>query len=146
MTEIQKFYPRLVVDGADAAIEFYTRAFGAELVERYADPNGRVVHALLRAGPAVWAVKDADGYDPAPDRAADPPAQPVIMALYVDDPDAVAAAIVDGGGSVIFEVRDHPYGDRGGRLSDPFGHAWMVAARIEDLTPEEIQSRTSAMH
>jgi uncharacterized glyoxalase superfamily protein PhnB len=142
MSRIQQLYPRLVVDGADAAIAFYTSAFGAELVERYTDPDGRVVHALLRAGPATWAVKDADGYDPAPGDGG----LPVIIALYVDDPDVVAKSMVDGGGSVIFEVSDHPYGERGGRLADPFGHAWMIAARSEDLTPEQIQERTTAMY
>ncbi len=142
MTRIQQMYPRLVVDGADDAIAFYTAVFGAELVERFTDPDGKVVHALLRAGPATWAVKDADGYDPAPGAGG----LPVILALYVDDPDAVAELMVDRGGTVIFEVRDHPYGDRGGRLADPFGHAWMIAARTEDLTPEQVQQRTEAMY
>lgn len=140
MTDIHMIYPRLVVDGADDAIAFYGRAFGAELVERYTDGSGRVVHALLRAGPAVWAVKDADPVDRAPSGGA----APVILALYVADPDAVADAIVDGGGAVIFDVDDHEYGERGGRLSDPFGHVWMIAARTADLTPDEIQTRTAA--
>ncbi|ALE75769.1 glyoxalase [Pseudonocardia sp. EC080610-09] len=135
---VQQLYPRLVVSDADAAIAFYTAAFGAELVERYTDGSGHVVHALLRAGDAVWAVKDGDEVDPAP---TGPGA--VILALYVDDPDAVATAILDGGGQVIFEVSDHPYGERGGRLADPFGHAWMVASRTGDLTAEEIQQRTA---
>lgn len=135
---VQQLYPRLVVADADAAISFYAAAFGAELVERYTDGSGAVVHALLRAGDAVWAVKDGDGVDPAPTGPG-----PVIMALYVDDPDAVAAAMVDGGARVLFAVSDHPYGERGGRLADPFGHAWMIASRGADLTPEQIQQRTA---
>ncbi|MFP5019444.1 VOC family protein [Pseudonocardia phyllosphaerae] len=134
---VQQLYPRLVVADADAAISFYTAAFGAGLVERYTDGSGAVVHALLRAGDAVWAVKDADAVDPAPDG---PGA--VILALYVDDPDAVAAAMLDGGGRVIFAVDDHPYGERGGRLADPFGHVWMVARRTADLSAGQIQERT----
>lgn len=142
MTDIEQLYPRLVVDGADDAIAFYSLVFGAELVERYTDPHGRVVHALLRAGPAVWALKDADGVDRAPGSGG----TPVILALYVADPDAVAEAVVDAGGTVVFEVDDHPYGERGGRLADPFGHLWMVATRTEQLTHDEIQTRTSAMY
>lgn len=134
---VPQLYPRLVVADADAAITFYAAAFGAELVERYTDGSGNVVHALLRAGDAVWAVKDADPVDAAPDGPA-----PVVLALYVDDPDAVAAAMVAHGGRVIFEVSDHAYGERGGRLADPFGHAWMLATRSVELTPEEIQQRT----
>ena len=135
---VQQLYPKLVVTDADAAITFYRAAFGAELVERYTDGSGNVVHALLRAGSAVWAVKDGDAVDP-------PPAAPgpVILALYVDDPDATAAAMLAGGGTLIFEVSDHPYGERGGRLADPFGHSCMISYRSADLSPEEIQQRTA---
>ncbi|MEQ3551965.1 VOC family protein [Pseudonocardia nematodicida] len=138
---VSQLYPRLVVGRADDAIAFYRDAFGAELVERYTDGAGQVVHALLRAGTAIWAIKDGDDVDA-------PPAGPsgVILALYVDDPDAVAAAMVAGGGSVIFEVADHAYGDRGGRIADPFGHSWMVATRTEDLTAEQVQQRTETAY
>jgi uncharacterized glyoxalase superfamily protein PhnB len=67
----------------------------------------------------------------------------VILALYVDDPDATAAAMLAGGGTVIFEVSDQPYGERGGRLADPFGHSWMISHRSADLSSEEIQQRTA---
>jgi PhnB protein len=120
---IQELYPRLVVAGADAALAFYVEAFGAEVLERHTDPDGRVVHAMVAAGPVRFAVKDADGYDPAPSAGA----VPVIIALYVADADEVARRMVAGGASVLFEVADQPYGERGGRLADPFGHLWMVA-------------------
>ena len=135
-------YPRLVVNGADAALAFYASAFGGEVTERFTDPEGRVVHAMLAVDGARFAVKDADSHDPAPV----PGGVPVIIALYVADPDAVAARMVDGGATVIFPVDDHPYGERGGRLADPFDHLWMVACRTEDLTPEQIQQRTTAMY
>ena len=96
------------------------------MTERYAD-GGRVQHALLVAGPARFAVKDAGDGDPAP---ASEGGLPVIMALYVDDPDAVAARMLDGGATVIFPVSDHEYGERAGRLADPWGHQWMLAKRL----------------
>jgi PhnB protein len=136
MTEI---YPRLVVDGADSALTFYTEAFGATVTERYTDGEGRVVHAMLDVDGARFAVKDADSYDPAPGEGG----VPVIIALYVDDPDAVAARMEAGGARVVFPVADQPYGERGGRLADPYGHLWMLARRTDSLTPEEIQARTS---
>jgi PhnB protein len=136
MTTYEQLYPRLAVDGADRAIAFYREAFDAELVERYAAPDGTVVHALLRAGAAVWAVKDADEYDPA---------TPTIQALYVSDADAVGAALEKAGATVRFPIADQPYGERGGRFTDPFGHQWMVAQRTEDLAPAEIEERTRAM-
>jgi uncharacterized glyoxalase superfamily protein PhnB len=141
MTRIEQLYPRLPVRGADAAIAFYREAFGAELVERYATPAGNVVHALLRAGDVVWAVKDGDEYDPAPPDGGGP----AILALYVTDADAVGAAMEKAGATVRFPIADQPYGERGGRLTDPFGHQWMVACRTEDLTPEEVEERTRAL-
>jgi len=126
MSEINDFYPRLVVEGADDAMAFYGKAFGAEVTERYAD-GGRVQHALLVAGPARFAVKDAGDGDPAPGAGG---LLPVIMALYIDDPDAVAARMLDGGATVIFPVSDHEYGERAGRLADPWGHQWMLAKRL----------------
>lgn len=125
MPEILDLYPRLVVDGADAALAFYTAAFGGEVSERSTGPDGRVVHAMVVAGTARFAVKDADGYDPAPTAGR----VPVIIALYVGDPDAVAERMVAGGATVVFPVADHDYGERAGRLADPFGHLWMIARR-----------------
>ena len=132
-------YPRLVVDGADAALTFYSAAFGAEVTERFTGPDGKVVHAMVSVDGVHFAVKDADGHDPAPAAGC----VPVIVALYVDDPDALAARMVQAGATVLFPVSDHEYGERGGRLADPFGHLWMIACRTEDLTPAEIPQRTA---
>ncbi|GAA4535782.1 VOC family protein [Pseudonocardia xishanensis] len=136
MTRLEQLYPRLAVRDADAAIAFYRDAFDAELAERYAAPDGTVVHALLRAGAVVWAVKEADEYDPG---------DSAVLALYVDDVDAVGAALEKAGAIVRFPIADQPYGERAGRFTDPFGHQWMVAQRTEDLTPEQIERRTREM-
>jgi PhnB protein len=115
MSQINDFYPRLVVEGADDAIAFYAKAFGAEVTERHTNGE-RVQHAMLAAGPARFAVKDAGDGDPAPGAAG---GIPVIMALYVDDPDAVAARMLDAGARVIFPVTDHEYGERAGAWPTP---------------------------
>lgn len=127
MTTIEEFYPRLVVEGADKACAFYAAVFGGEVTERYADDaTGRIHHAMVVAGAARIAVKDAGDGDPAPARGG----QPVIMAVYVDDPDAMAQRMIEGGAEVIFPVSDHDYGERAGRLRDPWGHQWMLAKRL----------------
>jgi uncharacterized glyoxalase superfamily protein PhnB len=126
MSEILEMYPRLVVAGADEALKFYTRAFGGTVSERFADDSGQVMHAMVQAGPVKFAVKDADTVDAAPDGGG----LPVIMAVYVTDPDAVAERMVEGGAEVLFPVVDHDYGDRAGRLRDPFGHLWMIARKL----------------
>ncbi|CAL9613541.1 MULTISPECIES: VOC family protein [Streptomyces] len=139
---VTRLYARLVVSDGPRAIDFYRTALGAEEIERYTGPGGRIVHALLRLGDTVVAVKDADEGDPAPPSLG---GSPVIMALDVTDADAVAEAMLRGGATVVYPVADQPYGQRGGRLADPFGHLWMISQTIEDLTPEEIQRRTDGM-
>ncbi|MDG9709355.1 VOC family protein [Streptomyces sp. DH10] len=137
---LTRLYARLVVSDGPRAIDFYRTAFGAEEIERYTGPDGKIVHAMLRLGDAVIAVKDADESDPAPDSLG---GSPVIMALDVSDADAVAEAMLRGGARVVYPVADQHYGQRGGRLADPFGHLWMISQTIEELTPQEIQKRTT---
>ena len=120
--EITALQPRLVVEGADAALDFYTRAFGATVSERHTGDDGRVVHSLVTAGPVRFSVKDAGDGDPAPGG----DGVPVIMSLEVADADSVAGRMVAAGATVIYEVADRGYG-YGGRLRDPFGHQWMIS-------------------
>jgi uncharacterized glyoxalase superfamily protein PhnB len=134
--DISALYPRLVVEGADAALGFYARALGGTVTERYTRPDGRVVHAMVEAGPVRFAVKDADDTDPAPAGGG----IPVILSLDVTDADAVAERMLAEGAAVIFPLAEQPYG-YGGRLRDPFGHQWMLRQQAEELTPEQIQGR-----
>lgn len=129
---------RLVVAGADAAIDFYQRAFGATVHNRYTDPAGRVVHAELRFGGVSIALKDEDGVDEAPGSLG---GSPVILMLDVDDADAVGSALERAGARVIFAISDQSYGYRQGRFADPFGHVWMVSQDVEELSAEETQAR-----
>jgi PhnB protein len=139
---VNKMYPRLVVSDGARALDFYVSALGATETARYTTPEGKIVHAELQIGPATIAVKDADEFDPAPPTLG---GSPVIIALYVDDADAVADSMLAAGATVVFPIHDAEYGERGGRLADPFGHLWMISQQIEDLTPEEIQQRTDRM-
>jgi PhnB protein len=137
--QISALYPRLVVEGADAALDFYARALGGTVTERYTGPDGRVVHAMVEAGPIRFAVKDAGDGDPAPTGEG----IPVILSLDVTDADAVAERMLGAGAAVLFPVADHGYGQYAGRVRDPLGHQWLISQRLEDLTPEQIQDRVS---
>jgi PhnB protein len=117
--------PRLVVDGAARAIDFYREVLGAEELERYEDPNGKIVHAELAIGGSRLTLKDEDGVDPSPTTLG---GSPVLLMLSVDDVDGLGQRMVAAGGKVIFEIGDHEDG-RGGRILDPFGHAWMISQR-----------------
>jgi len=129
---IRSMYPRLVVSDAAKAIDFYAAAFGAQETARHTDPaTGKIVHAMVTIGDIEVAVKDEDSADRGPTSIG---GSPVILALTVDDPDAVAAAMERGGATVVYPVEDRDYGSggshRGGRLADPFGHLWMLDQQL----------------
>lgn len=136
--------PYLVVKGAAKAIEFYTKAFGAKEQFRLTEPQGKVGHAELAVGGALFML--ADEY---PDFGALSPASvggtPVTMHLYVDDVDRTVERAVAAGATVLRPVKDEFYGDRTGMIADPFGHKWQLASHKEDVSPQEMQKRWSAM-
>lgn len=126
MTKIETVYPRLVVADAAAAIAFYRTVFDADEIDRHTSPDGKIVHAELSIGGVTVAVKDEDDGDPAPTTLG---GSPVIMAVYVHDARELGDRIVAEGGTVIYPIQDRSYGQRGGRLADPYGHLWMIAER-----------------
>jgi PhnB protein len=135
--------PCLVIKGAARAIEFYKRTFGAIELSRHEDPqSGKIWHAEIQVGNTPIALADEEG-----DYNLSPPAlggSPVIVGLNVDDPDAVVERAVAGGARVIFPVADQFYGQRGGRIADPFGHIWIVSKTIETVPPDEMRRRSEA--
>lgn len=137
--------PRLVVRDGARAIEFYRAAFSAEEVgQRFIDPSGAVIHAEVRVGNSVVMITDEAG-DGAPAQA--PPslngAVTAIMATYWADVDAAWDQAVAAGAEVVYPLADQFYGERGGRLRDPFGQQWMLSQRIENVAAEEMNRRAA---
>jgi PhnB protein len=131
--------PNLVVDGGAAAIDFYERAFGAEVTARL-EAGGMLVHAALRIGDSLVTLCDAMPSHGmvAPDREAPVSA---FITLYVEDADALHAQAIAAGATQINPIADHVHGDRAGSVRDPFGHRWAIATHIEDVSAEEIERR-----
>jgi hypothetical protein len=126
--------PRLALPDAAAGIEFYKAAFGAEeLGERYRLPDGTLVHAELLIGDSVVMVKDAEGDE-----------FTALLCTYWPDVDAAWERAVRAGAEVVHPLADQFYGERAGRVADPFGNQWMLAARIADLSHAEIAAREPA--
>lgn len=129
--------PHLVCDGAADAIDFYIRAFGAVEEGRLAGPDGRLMHALIRINGAPLMLVDE-----CPEYGAFGPKKlngsPVTIHLYVPEVDATVARAVAAGARVILPVADMFWGDRYGKLEDPFGHQWSVATHLRDLDPQAI--------
>lgn len=130
--------PHLVCAGAADAIEFYKKAFDAVEEGRLAGPNGKVMHAVVRIGGAPVMLVDEmpewQSFGPKSLKGS-----PVTIHLYVDDVDAVVARAVEAGAKITMPVADMFWGDRYGKLEDPFGHHWSVATHLRDLTPEEVE-------
>lgn len=132
--------PFLCVDGAAAAIVFYTEAFGATLISRMDGPDGTVTHAELDFGAGRLQLGDPqDAYQlAAPNRGAFATES---IGLYCADADAVVARAVDAGATLREPLQTFVTGDRFASLIDPFGRRWTVMTRVEDLTPEEQERR-----
>ncbi len=132
--------PYLAVEDAAAAIEYYTRAFGAKERVRMDAPGGKIGHAELEIGDSVVMLSD-----PFPSSSTRPPRDlggtSASVFLYVEDVDAVVQRAVDAGATVTMEVADQFWGDRFGTITDPFGHVWSIATHVEDVPPEEMERR-----
>jgi PhnB protein len=130
-----------VRDGA-AAIAFYGEAFGAvEIGERFSAPDGQLIHAEVQIGDSVIMLS-AEAEDGAPARSPQSlGAVSAIMATYWEDVDAAWERAVEAGAEVLYSLADQFFGERAGRLRDPFGHQWMMSQRIEQLSAEEMRRR-----
>jgi PhnB protein len=135
--------PCLCVNNAAAAIEFYKKAFGATEAYRLTEPSGRIGHAEIRIGRAMISL--ADEYPEFGHRSPQSlGGTPVTIHLYVKDADAMVSQAYDAGAKILQPVKDEFYGDRAGKLEDPFGHVWLIATRKEDVAPEDLQRRFAA--
>jgi PhnB protein len=137
--------PYLAVKGAQAAIDFYVKAFGATVDFKLVDPaDGRIGHAELLFGSSRVFI--ADEY---PDFGAVGPetlgGSPIKLHLDVADADSFVAWAVKQGATVLRPVKLEFHGHRIGLLADPFGYSWFVASRCEDVNAAEMQRRWDTM-
>jgi PhnB protein len=136
--------PYLCVDGAAAAIDFYTDVFDASETYRIPAPDGKIGHAEVKIGDSL--VMLSDEY---PEMNVRGPktigGSPVTLTVFVPDVDATFAKALAAGATEVRPVEDQFYGDRAGQIEDPFGHRWSIHTHIEDVSPEEIDRRAAAM-
>ncbi|OJW20718.1 MAG: glyoxalase [Planctomycetales bacterium 71-10] len=139
--------PHLVVKGGAEAIEFYKKAFGAKEEFRmpWPSPDGveKVGHATLTIGDSV--VMLADEFPEHGSVAPTAGGASVVIHLQSPDVDATMAQAAEAGATITMPAADVFWGDRYGKLIDPFGHHWSVATKIEDVPPEELKKRMDAM-
>ena len=136
--------PHLVCAGAADAIEFYKKAFGAVELSRMPGADGKLMHGSIRIGDSVIMLVDE-----MPDWGMLGPkslkGSPVKIHLYVEDADSAFDKAVRAGAKVTMPLDDMFWGDRYGKLEDPFGHEWSIGTHKRDVSPEEMQKAMAEM-
>ena len=125
--------PFVIVKGAAGFIDYMVRAFDGVELGRVGE-EGAIGHAEVRIGDAVVMCFDSKpGW----------PETPAFLRLYVEDADATHRNAIEAGGTSVTEPIDQLWGDRGGRVRDPFGNLWWIMTRVEDVDPDELERRWS---
>lgn len=141
---VHEMFPYLRVRDGAAAIRFYTAALGAVESFRLVEPGGRLGHAELKVGSATLMLSEEF-----PEMGIVGPATTgscsMDLHLHVDDCDTAIKQAIDAGATLVREPTDAFYGERSGRVRDPFGYEWSIGSSIEEVTPEEMQRRYDAL-
>jgi uncharacterized glyoxalase superfamily protein PhnB len=141
---IHELFVYMRVKDAARAIEYYAHVFGAREKFRLVEPSGRIGHAELDFGGTTVMLADEfpeHGFR-GPGSVGD---TTFSIHLHVDDADALIARAVEAGATLVRAPSDAFYGERSGVVRDPFGHEWNIGHQIEDVTPEEMQRRYTAL-
>lgn len=140
---IHEVYPVLHVRGGAAAIDFYTRVFGAQELLRLAYPDGRIAHAELKLGSVTLLLADEH-----PDYGVLSPlafgGTGSSIHLHVDNVDRLAHRAMEAGATIVRKPADEGHGERHCRIRDPFGHEWLLGHQTETVSSGEIQRRFEA--
>jgi PhnB protein len=126
--------PACALKDCARAIDFYKKAFAAKEHTRFDAPDGTVMHAELQIGDSIFMVGEASKT----------PVYTMRLMMYVQNCDAVFKRAVETGATAKEPPADQFYGDRMGRVQDPFGNEWLIATHKEDVSPEEMQRRIKA--
>ena len=137
--------PHLVCRGAGRAIEFYKKAFGAQEIGRMDMPEGgKVLHAAMRIGNSVIMLMDEfPEWNTVSPQTLN--GSPVTIHLYVENAELVFTRAVQAGATAIMPLEDTFWGDRYGKLQDPFGHTWSIATHTRDVSHEEMARAAKEM-
>ncbi len=132
--------PHMVVKDCAKALKFYTAAFDAKVIDEMCTDENKIIHAEMKIGDSFVMLCDEF-----PEMGAMSPetlgGSPMSLFMYFEDVDKAFKQAVDAGCTVTMPLADMFWGDRYGKLKDPFGHEWAMGSHIEDLTPEEVKKR-----
>jgi len=134
--------PHLVIKGAEKAIDFYKKAFGAEVRGGvFKTPDGKVMHAELKIGDSVLMLADEF---PGMGDCSSPQTlggSTTTLNIYTENVDQLFERATKAGATVTFPLANQFWGDRYGHVKDPFGHVWALSQHVEDVAPQEMERR-----
>jgi PhnB protein len=135
--------PMLAVRNCDKAIEWYKKVLNATELDRLTDGEGKIAHADLQISDCILMLaEEHPDYNKSPDQLN---GTSIILNLYVPDVDETVNLALAEGARLIFPVKDQFYGDRAGRIQDPFGHMWIISKHIRNVTAAEMQKQMQAV-
>jgi PhnB protein len=134
--------PHLVIKGAEKAIEFYKKAFGAEVRGGvHKTPDGKVMHAELKIGDSVFMLADEF---PGMGDCSSPQTlggSTTTLNIYTNNVDQLFERATKAGATATMPLANQFWGDRYGHVKDPFGHVWALSQHVEDVAPAEMERR-----
>jgi PhnB protein len=130
--------PFLTIRDAARAIDFYKQAFGAEARDVVKGPDGKVMHAELKIGDSIIMLSDEF-----PDFGCLSPqtigGSSTGLHIYLENVDAAFDRAVKAGAKVEMPLADQFWGDRYGKLQDPFGHKWSIGTHVKDMSADDMK-------
>jgi len=135
--------PSLAFKGTEAAIKWYVNVFGAKEKMRFDNPDGTIVHAEITIGDnVIMLAEENPEYNSSPKTLK---GNSVNICLYLPDVDAVVKKATANGATLVMPVEDQFYGDRSGRIEDPFGYRWIIATHVKDVSEDEMKKAMKEM-
>ena len=135
--------PALAFKGAKEAITWYKNIFGAQEKMRFENPDKTIAHAELTIGDSVIMLSDEDPkYIKSPKTLN---GNSINLCLYVPDVDSTVKKAIDNRAKLVMEIKDQFYGDRSGRIEDPFGYVWIISTHVKDVSDKEMHKAMEEM-
>ena len=129
----------IAVKDAVKALEFYKKIFGAKVLAKLVAPGNIIVYSQIQIGNTCLMLSEENPkFNHSPQSIG---CSTVVLHHYVDDVDKFMLKAKKAGSKILVPPSDQFYGDRAGRIEDPFGHIWSIATHIEDVSPQEMQKR-----
>ena len=129
--------PALAFRGADAAIKWYVNVFNAKEKMRFENPDKTIAHAEITIGESVIMLSEENPeYNQSPKTLK---GNSVNLCIYVPDVDAIIKKAENNKALVIKAAKDEFYGDRSGRIEDPFGYRWIISTHVKDVSEAEMK-------